>query len=129
MCLYTNNIEPKIAEEDIPCYKELVCSGKRYITPFMQLPVFRSNSNRISGKRVVAKPRRKVNWFSCRYTGCRYGIDKGAIHVYSKYNGDRCVINSEVFEAYIPKGTKYWVSVDGTQYAAKKIVLTGRRMP
>jgi hypothetical protein len=49
-------------------------------------------------------------------------IEGGYIHVYKKLKWCRfCYETCACFKCVIPKGTEYWVSSDGKEFAAKKI--------
>lgn len=114
MCLTVTHFHIKIATEDIPCYKDLDDKG---MTPFMGVPFTETPLENI-----------EVNWGIPYITGIR----KGFIHAFRKcpgyviewrkYYGK---LNPPKYNAYIPKGTKYWEGFFGEYkcYAAKCIKL------
>lgn len=121
MCLFSKEKE-MIATCDIPCVKVLMESdGKRY-TPFYDKRVPRIVlwgflPFRARGEKEVKQGRNGVF------------VKKGYIHVFDSLNASLSAIANwlfigdkfEHYECVIPKGTHYWVSCDGSMYAAKKI--------
>jgi len=121
MCLFSKEKE-MVATCDIPCVKVLVeIDGKRY-TPIYDkhVPCF-------------------VLWGLLPFSACgekevEQGSDGvfvkgGYIHVFDLLKSSSSSLTCwwfamhklEYYECVIPKGTHYWVSSDGSEYAARKI--------
>lgn len=126
MCLISKTNIPKIAEEDIICYKILEYTQLEYTTPFMYLPIRDSIVEAIGDEDIY----KKSAWFR----PSKYSIGRGFIHAYTTYETAMKIIPEiecqfftecqlEVFKAVIPKGTKYFVSINGKEICAKKMVL------
>jgi hypothetical protein len=116
MCLYSTTGK-KIAEHDIVCYKVLAYWDGEYYTPVMYKKV----------KDVVLTGRRlfRGGLFNQKhkYTNS-ISIEGGYVHVYSTIMNCRChwfCGACRYYKCIIPKGTEYWVSSDGKEFAAKKI--------
>ncbi len=117
MCLRSKSDEYLVADEDIPCYKVLVEYGvNKYSTPTIGALV---PDDVLAGTRLmVASGDEDIHLdFGC------YSVGGGFIHSYAKLTlamtyslGYRAIFN-----CVIPKGERYFVSSDGTQYASKSI--------
>lgn len=147
MCLFTNNKEPKIAEEDIVCYKILILEEflgeSRLLTPFRSEAVLKiihptersleeiikEIHQKASEKVLMAKENHSA-WYS-------FKVDSGAIHTYQTEIVAFTVAECEfvrnrnvkvapiILKCVIPKGTPYWEGVDGRlrkSYASHKII-------
>jgi hypothetical protein len=119
MCLYTRQDEPFVAEEDIVCYKRLVLNkSDMFVTPVIGRKI---PDAVISGRRLY----RARGIFRCAYRDPVFPwvniVDRGWVHTYTStpifFYGDDGVW----FECVIPKGTKYWKSKNGNEYASSSI--------
>lgn len=94
MCLRVKRFHISTAKKDIPCYKELNKDGT---TPFV-------------GCKFRETPEQKINinWGIPFYTevgiGFIHAYKENPNYKYKKKHG----IEVERYNAYIPKGTKYW---------------------
>ena len=108
----------KIAERNIACYKVLYYWNGKYYTPVMHKKV---KDAVISGRRLY----RARGIFRRVYKSLVFPyfnvVDRGWIHTYTTilnfFHGD----NGVWFECVIPKGTKYWKSKFGNEYASRHI--------
>lgn len=110
MCLIVRKFHISIAKEDIPCYKELIIRDGKKLTYYRRVP-------------FTETPLEDINI----YWGIPFisTIEAGYIHVYKEnpyykeYGGIR-------YNAYIPKGTKYWEGefCGWASYASKYVKLT-----
>ena len=119
MCLITNERRERIAECDIPCYKVLVEYGvNKYRTPTIGALV---PDDVLDGTRLmVASGDEEIHLdFGC------YSVGGGFIHSYAELTLAEIKTYSlgyrALFKCVIPKGERYLVSSDGTQYASKSI--------
>lgn len=119
MCLYTLQDKPFVAEEDIVCYKRLVLNeSDRFVTPVIGRKI---PDAVISGRRLY----KAMGLFRRVYVSPAFPflnvVDRGWIHTYTTtlnlFHRDDGVL----FECVIPKGTKYWKSKDGNEYASSSI--------
>ena len=119
MCLITFQDEPFVAEEDIVCFKRLVLDkNNRFVTPVIKRKI---QGVVISGKRLY----RARGIFRRAYIDPVFPwdtiVDRGWIHTYTVtpifFHGNDGVW----FECVIPKGTKYWKSNNGKEYASSSI--------
>lgn len=112
MCLTVNRIRhsngmAKIAKRNIPCYKVLTITYDGYLrTPHM----FCAISQDTIQKGMIAD--------AFEYTSEFFIISHG-IHSYKKRPKD-ITSHHIVVNAYIPKGTRYWIGRDG-DYASQCI--------
>lgn len=112
MCLYTNKKEPFIADRDIKVFKHLKgFSGNFARTPYQ--------GTRVKLDSDLVPEERTTDISSCGE------INRGAIHACLWPNFS---ISTECVEAYIPKGTKYWMGIDNATVCAKKLRLTDKRI-
>lgn len=124
MCLYSKTPIPSIAQEDIICYKLVIIVNFFFkkgmlMTPYI-LKVIDPEKFPFILKASSNKP---INYFGC--TGINvYSIGEGFIHAYTKklyvssVGSQRCVILCR-----IPKGTKYYISLEGTEICASEMEL------
>ena len=114
MCLISKWRFAKKAKKDIVCYKVLDKMGDKYYTPYMDTIV---DINRIL----------KAKGFSFSFFDDPKEKGKGYIHTYaSLYYAKEHVSamackNPVVFKCIIPKGTKYHISKNCTEFCSKKI--------
>lgn len=120
MCLYTRQVFPRRAKEDIIVYKVLSVSWllKELRTPFRKEPV--TSEILITEK---GKPMKKICWRNIFLKGPDV-VEEG-IHSYSDYKYAACTPNT-VFEAKIPKGALYYKDAYDPEYCSTKLILTGR---
>lgn len=117
MCLTTRLKKPFIAKKDIVCYKELLLSGKDYVTPYQHVPV---ELNQIM-EAGTDRSYEGEEWN--RYD--KHGIYDGFIHAWLKPNLCYFVSSSERgFKAIIPAGTEFYISDDCTEICARKMFIT-----
>ena len=124
MCLVSDTDIPKIAQEDIVCYKVLIkvsnikaLFGKGYATPWYETKVKPKGLFKAKGGKSILK-----NYFNPG----TYDVGRGFIHTYTGLDGSRIPKNFiegyRIFECIIPKGTEYFVSTDGEEYAPDCII-------
>ena len=117
MCLRVTRFHVSKARKDIPCYKVLDKENGKLVTPYMGVPFTEV---------PLEKDAPNINWGIPFVTE----IGRGYIHVYrenpqykqAKEKG----IKVERYNAYIPKGTKYWKGIqfcNESGYASKKVKL------
>lgn len=118
MCLITSYHEPMVALQDIKVYKyaiDIDIDSKVAYSPY-QGNCFHLNQE------FKAEP---SDMFPHQYyDGKHWTIGCGAIHAYlwPAFNkGRHCYL-----EAYIPKGTEYWVGTDNCTIAARKLFITDK---
>ncbi len=124
MCLLSDTDIPKIAQEDIMCYKALIkvssikaLFGKGYATPWLETKVRPKGLFKAKGEKSIFR--------NCFKPGT-YDIGRGFIHTYTGLDGSKVPKNlvgdHRMFECIIPKGTEYFVSIDGEEYASDCII-------
>lgn len=124
MCLVSDTDIPKIAQEDIVYYKVLIkvsnikaLFGKGYATPWYETKVKPKGLFKAKGGKSILK-----NYFNPG----TYDVGRGFIHTYTGLDGSRIPKNLiegyRIFECIIPKGTEYFVSTDGEEYASDCII-------
>lgn len=125
MCLISDDIRERVAERDIPCVKVLVRRDGGVYTPYFSERVCRIVLCGIFPMRAKGDE----NVVHGTYSGSAYvTVTGGFVHVYASradyihwewlwHDGGMI----EFYDCVIPKGTRYWMSNDGSQYAAKKI--------
>lgn len=115
MCLLSNSKKPLIAKEDIICYKVLQRLGDNtYVSPFRNVKYNINDFN---------YPLEKYNQNDYVYNDCIwYKIEQGFLHCFVSQNIDpNDYVSSSIFmyakifplyifECYIPKGAKYFIS-------------------
>ena len=122
MCLYTKNLKPYVAKEDIKVYKILKKTNGEYITPYQNTKVSLGS---------VMNPYTEIEYRDAYYgyDNCTLRIKGGCIHAVTStiaYDKDivKDVDNYIVVEAYIPKGVKFYFSDDFVEVAAKELYIT-----
>ena len=129
MCLFTREIEPKIAQEDIHVYKVVLVKDGKYYGPYQEKPLMETpegglvymDSNEYYYKR----------WKIYDLNESKYCIEGGVIHACTTKGMAEFLIidlwrnnedaNYEIIDGVIPKGTEYWESYMSPEIAAKKI--------
>lgn len=118
MCLVTFQDKPFVAESDIVCYKRLVLNkNDRFVSSVIGRKI---PDAVISGKRLYKARGLFRRLYIDSIFPCVNIVDKGWVHTYAnepyfdKYTGI-------VFQSVIPKGTEYWKSKDGEEYASRSI--------
>lgn len=126
MCLVTSQREPYIAPIDIPVVKVLTVNGSlEYSTVFRNVPVSLNAVLRAQGS--------WVNDFNKDRITQRLG--KGLIHAYTHcrfapYEGySTKPFNISHISAYIPRGTKFFVSDDHQTIGAEKLYILNHMAP
>ena len=123
MCLTTKNLKPYVAKEDIKVFKILQRIDKRYITPYQGSEVTLGS---------VMKPDKEIEHKegNCGYNNCTLCVEGGFIHAVTNavaYDKDKIENeNYVVVEAYIPKGTEFYLSDDFIEVAAKELYITDK---
>lgn len=119
MCLCTLQKKPFVAEKDIVCYKALVLNeSNKFVTPVIKrnIPDAVISGRRLYRARWLFRRARKSQDFP--YLNV---VDRGWVHTYSTKPNFFQVSYDVWFECVIPKGTKYWKSEDGEEYASRSI--------
>lgn len=120
MCLVTSQLEPYIALWDIPVVKMVVCAYKQFETMYRRTPVLLDQFLYAEGKYVLNKDNITQN------------LGPGLIHAYTRFcyasyylqlRSDRIAL-----KAYIPKGTRFFVSDDHETIAADKIFISSDKV-
>ena len=115
MCLYSKTKIPLIAKEDITCYK-IVCRPlnskvSKYDSVCFNFPI---NKGLIyaEGEKIILE---------YGY----YQIGEGYLHSYtSLYHAkNTCFGYNFILECIIPKGSEYFISKDGDEYASDKLII------
>ena len=135
MCLYTTQKVPKIAQEDITCYKVLeICNpewevesgrkrkSKKTVLRSIYYPNFKwSIDKRYRSKLEVIQPRHTVNHYSVATAFHSYQTLESAKSYYETTSVDPCVI----VRCIIPKGAKYCVGQHGNEdgYASNRMIM------
>lgn len=119
MCLLTLQDKPFVAEKDIVCYKRLVLNkSDRFVTPVIGRNI---QDAVISGRRLYKARGIFMRSHKSSYFPYLNVVDKGWIHTFTTsptfFNEEKGVW----FECVIPKGTKFWKSNDGEEYASRSI--------
>lgn len=133
MCLIAYNQQPKIATDDIPIFKYLFYDNFNHIwrTPYTLTEVPR-NGILIGEFADKFSELYYKNRLGCKNRSFLLQIDSGFIHAFTttfvresyfllyQSNGRY----RSLIRGYIPKGTQYHISIDGSEICAKKIILT-----
>lgn len=129
MCLRINSA-PKVAEEDIICYKmleECRLEGYPYMSPFLENPI---TSEIVYG----LWPYVGLGDRSIKDVNCYPSVSEGYIHTYKtlltaeemcNYYTKLFENDCHLFECKIPAGTEYYDGVDSNSlqgYASERIV-------
>lgn len=135
MCLVKNKKyhpfnRPLIAEEDIVCYKHLYIIDKNeFVTPHTWVPIPIKCIQKNTKKRIPFKAEilNKFEFIWKHKLGFSNVVTDGFIHTYSSappydnlFRGDR------VFKCIIPKGTKYFIGENESEYASEQIIFGER---
>ena len=125
MCLITKNLKPFIAKEDIKVFKILTKTDTdgEYSTPYQEVRVKLG---------TTMKSEEEVNFTegNCGEKNCGLYITIGFIHAvldtskYVSYPYDKVAI-----EAYIPKGTEFYIGDNLNEICAKELYLTENVYP
>lgn len=132
MCLYSRKREPFIAEEDIPCYKELFRTSRNvYVSPYQRMKYTIGGFNYPMDE---PKEIKRDEYSYIMFGRIVYVIDSGYLHCYAdvkknekrirnvKENQNSC--NTDhlyIFDCYIPKGSEYYISTDGCEICTNKL--------
>ena len=112
MCLYTKQVEPKMAEKDIICYKFYKRYNKILISPYQGFaaPEIGITTNANLGKSYIPE---NDNLYIHNYCGFKR-VDEGfhsfktLEEVKHKVNGYRNSLNLVIFKCIIPRGSSYY---------------------
>lgn len=118
MCLITTEPYYRIAKEDISVIKYVIRSDGVIKTPYIKVKIPINKIMKASSEKEEAK-------FLIKdiLNNDMYSISEGAIH--AKLIVDNFTqIPFELRKAIIPAGTKYWISSDGIEIAAKEMIVT-----
>lgn len=120
MCLRTKEKDPFVATEDIVCYKCYFRTKNKFVYKPICYPFTGRKLVCFNGRTVRAKGKKNI-W---KENGL-YGIDVGFIHTYTIEQLYDLHMSSRfaIWKAIIPKGTKYYKSIDGKEYCSEKIKL------
>lgn len=134
MCLYTTQKEPKIAQEDITCYKVLKIynpewevelgrkrKSEKTVLKSYYNPKFKWNIDKHYRSRLVIEPRHLTN---------NYSVNK-AFHSYQTLESAKSFCKSSlilpgvIVRCIIPKGAKYCVGQQGNEdgYASNRMIM------
>ncbi|MBO5627906.1 MAG: hypothetical protein J5965_02355 [Aeriscardovia sp.] len=132
MCLRTRQICPLRARKDIICYKAFIDAfdnpnymGTLYIAQYIKKPTKAPFT-------LMDDTNTPLSILRCNYSkvtkGARYQIWGGMIHAFktmsiSKKDYFRIVYKASVYKCIIPKGTLYYVGMDGDICAKKMLVI------
>lgn len=126
MCLYSKKLFPKRAEKDIICYKYLTYKDPCTNDPTLVTPVAKTKvtEDQLRGK-VPFKAGFSLGLVRIAFdinNSIIFGISRGWIHT-CKYNNNPTSLkyHSVTYKCIIPKGTLYYESVFGSEYASKEI--------
>ena len=128
MCLIAYNKPPKVATDNIPIFKHLIYSGfsNRWYTPFTFTPVY---PNRILIGKFESSFSEEYYKENITKNDKIIPIYDGFIHAFTTafaYHrlGGLYIRQQTLIRGYIPKGTKYYISVSGYEICAKEVILT-----
>lgn len=127
MCLISDTDIPKIAQEDMVCYKVLrkvsilkSLLGKGYVTPWYNKKVRPKGLIKAEGMREIIR-----SYYTPPHLR-HYCIGGGFIHTYTNLDAARSgwpsLMRCRVFECIIPKGTEYFASIGDQEYASDCII-------
>nr|DAD66650.1 MAG TPA: hypothetical protein [Myoviridae sp. ctPuP5] len=140
MCLMTKLSEPLIATHDIPCYKVLnmrpscMCVNEanrmEYISPYQHQHYYIDSLNYASLHRPA------IQHLENDKGELIYFIREGFLHCYTKEGvlslEDEefayCFYTPYLFDCFIPKGSKYYISENGKEICSPKLYVTGKGM-
>ena len=113
MCLYTQQLEPRVAETPIRVYKVLIEIDGEYYPPFHPVIPYRRGMNYAGGNGIIVKEK----------SGVRQ-VTKGWLHAYKRpiKLGDTAIHDLrgvKLFRMDVVKGTKYYESLDGNEICAQ----------
>ena len=131
MCLYTKQLEPKIAEEDIEVSKILKKQNGRWVTPYRNYPV---KFNEVMEAESIYTKEYLLNPYNYKIVYEYREITEGFFH---SNNTDEVIKEFQiahsrekkkcpevkVFKAIIPKGSEYYVGVRTDICSTKLIIL------
>ena len=121
MCLIAqSNIKPLVAQKDIKVIKLLKkYEDGRYVTPYQKFPV------ELNGMLTPADGNATIKLYG--HDKCRTEIIDGYIHAALKFYIDTNIKDgTTAVEAYIPKGTEYYINVSLSEICAKKLYITDK---
>lgn len=120
MCLVSKSNEPLIAVHDIHCYKALTMINNEFFSPFQHSRYFLNAVN--------------YAFIECSTGGKYYYIEEGFLHCFTDegilslndddYNFMCPFYTLYLFECYIPKGSKYFISENGKEICSNKLYVT-----
>lgn len=119
MCLIATHRKPKIAKEDIKCWKQVRCNSINIFTPF--------RSSIIHSKWLLAdgKPKKAVNPILYYFFQKRRYIEEGYIHAYTLHITAPLVYT---VSCIIPKGTEYWEDEIHHEICAREMIITSNQI-
>lgn len=115
MCLITKQKEPLVANRNIKVYKHVyINANEKTVVSSCRGVQIKLNADFIPNRSTVDIVSGIVG----------FEINGGVIHacLYPDYSRGRCFI------AYIPKGTEYWLGLEGTTVCAKKLHVTNQEV-
>ena len=120
MCLITTEPYYRIAKEDISVIKYVIRSDGVIKTPYTKVEIPINKIMKASSEKEEAE-------FLIKdiLNNDMYSINEGAIHA-------KLIVDNfphmpfELRKAIIPAGTKYWISSNGTEIAAKEMIVTNQ---
>lgn len=141
MCLLSKTKEPLIAEENIVCYKVLQrLDENHYVSPFRNVKYKINDFNYPSEKYNMDNMKKPCNNYYLD-DFLTYRIEQGFLHCftqqgvlpYNLYKGSLYMLAHllplYVFECYIPKGAKYFISRCGKEICSNKLFVKDFKKP
>ena len=112
MCLYTKQVEPKIAEKDIVCYKFYRRYNEILISPYQE--VVAPEIGIVTNTKLEKSYRSKgydlfhINFYDFRIVDEGFHSFKTLEEVKHKVNGYRNNLDLVIFKCIIPRGSSYY---------------------
>lgn len=132
MCLYTKSSCSRVAKKDILCYKLLVLKDGKYISPYAGLEY---KINALNYPSDLCEDIKLSKVYSNSYL---FEVGKGFLHSYmfkgaeasNMIYGMLCASRTlYLFECYIPKGSKYFISDCGKEICSDKLFVKDIKKP
>lgn len=117
MCTTTSNFIGYVADRDIKCYKVLYNDNGKYKTPAQEYPV---NLNSMLKPKRHFRPKVRTN---------KLHLGEGYIHAYTGMHPEGLYLelkDGNVFQAYIPKGTRFWLDDSLEALCAEQMFITDK---
>lgn len=132
MCLYTKQEAPKVATEDIECYKVLQKKDSKWITPYRGYPVKFNEVMEAEGRKtdnvLILNEFHEVNegyFHACANSLGIYNTYRDVETAYKRQG--KKIPGFKTFRAIIPKGSNYYVGARG-DICSDKLIITEETM-